>query len=54
MSINAQRVLKAFVILKSGNLNAAHGGQVVGDKLGVEQLEAPKSQPRDQMNQSHF
>src|SRR5229473_943328 len=49
-----QRVGEQFVILPALHLGGPEGLQVLGDELGVEQLEAAGPQPRHQMHQRDF
>src|SRR5260370_37147019 len=49
-----QRVGEQFVILPALHLSGPEGLQVLGDELGVEQLEAASAKPRHQMHQRDF
>src|SRR6266478_2225497 len=49
-----QRVGEQFVILPALHLGGPEGLEVLGDELGVEQLESPRPQPRHQMHQRNF
>src|SRR5262249_54323545 len=51
IAITAERRFQQLVILAPRDLNRTKALEVVGDKLGIEQLEAAGPQTRDQMDE---
>src|SRR5262249_5715000 len=54
IAIAAERPFEQLVILPPRHFDGAEPLEMVGDELGIEELETARPQPRDQMHERHF